>query len=67
MRRKAAGPTRVRSRPTAGASCTRALPRVAITPIAWNVDRLSLMASSLQPGGARYRELAGWGLRRPEG
>lgn len=45
--------------------CTRALPRVAITPIAWNVDRLSLMASSLQPGGARYRELAGWGLRRP--
>jgi 2'-5' RNA ligase len=42
--------------------CGRALPRTAITRIAWKVDRLSLVASSLEPGGARYREVAGWPL-----
>ena len=42
--------------------CTRPLPPFAIVPIVWRVDRLSLMASSLEPGGARYRELAAWAL-----
>jgi 2'-5' RNA ligase len=42
--------------------CARAAHRGAIEPIAWRVDRLSLVLSTLAPGGSRYRELAAWPL-----
>jgi hypothetical protein len=28
----------------------------------WTVERLSLVESTLAPGGSRYREVAGWAL-----
>jgi RNA 2',3'-cyclic 3'-phosphodiesterase len=34
----------------------------AIAPIAWQVERITLTASSLRPAGPRYRELAAWPL-----
>jgi RNA 2',3'-cyclic 3'-phosphodiesterase len=41
----------------------RTLPsRASVAPIAWRVDRLTLVASELASGGSRYRTLAEWSL-----
>jgi 2'-5' RNA ligase len=42
--------------------CARAAHRGAVRPIGWQVARLSLVESTLAPGGSRYREVAGWAL-----
>jgi 2'-5' RNA ligase len=36
-----------------------------IAPVAWRVERVTLIASELLPAGSRYRELAAWTLDRP--
>lgn len=51
---------------TLARKCVTALVAEAIAPIAWRIQRLALMASTLDPAGARYRELAGWPLRAPD-
>ena len=33
-----------------------------IAPVAWRVERVTLIASELLPAGSRYRELAAWAL-----
>lgn len=63
----AAGRFRTEARPfsphlTLARRCTRPLATFAIVPIVWRVRRLSLVASDLKSGGARYREVAGWPL-----
>ena len=35
-----------------------------IAPVAWRVERVTLIASELLPAGSRYRELAAWALDR---
>ncbi|GIK88287.1 MAG: RNA 2',3'-cyclic phosphodiesterase [Burkholderiales bacterium] len=50
---------------TLARDCVRPAQRGALPPIAWTVDRLTLMASTLAPEGAHYREVAGWPLRGP--
>jgi 2'-5' RNA ligase len=42
--------------------CARAAHRGAVQPVHWTVERLSLVESTLAPGGSRYREVAGWAL-----
>jgi 2'-5' RNA ligase len=40
------------------------LATAAIAPVAWRVERVTLIASELLPAGSRYRELAAWPLKR---
>ncbi len=47
---------------TLARDCVRSAHRGPIAPIGWRVDRLSLVVSTLAPGGSQYRELAGWRL-----
>ena len=42
--------------------CARAAHRGAVQPIGWQVERLSLVESTLAPGGSRYRNLLEWPL-----
>jgi 2'-5' RNA ligase len=42
--------------------CRRDLAPRAMTPLAWRVETLTLMASETLPDGPRYRELACWPL-----
>jgi len=42
--------------------CLRLPDAGTVEALAWNVDRLLLMASGLLPGGPVYRELAAWPL-----
>lgn len=48
---------------TLARKCGAPLAQAAVSPLRWPVARLSLMASTLDPAGARYRELAGWTLQ----
>lgn len=47
---------------TLARDCVRAAHRGPLPPIAWTVDRLALVASTLSPGGSRYRDVANWPL-----
>jgi 2'-5' RNA ligase len=40
------------------------LATAAIAPVAWRVERVTLIASELLAAGSRYRELAAWPLKR---
>ena len=42
--------------------CRRPLPPRVITPVAWCIERLTLIASELSSQGSDYRELAAWPL-----
>jgi len=42
--------------------CRLVPPRGIVAPVAWHVDRLSLVASELGSGGSRYRTQAEWPL-----
>src|SRR5690606_9764509 len=55
---------RFRPHVTLARRCTRPPRRLAVRPIAWTVERLALVASTPDPGGSRYDELAAWPLRR---
>lgn len=48
---------------TLARNCSRLARRSAVTPITWPVNGLSLVASTLGPGGSRYAELDAWPLR----
>lgn len=48
---------------TLARDCSRAAQRGGIEPIRWSVDRLVLVASTLESGGSRYRNVATWPLR----
>jgi len=43
--------------------CSAPVAATAIPTVRWPVSRFALMASTLDPAGARYRELAGWDLQ----
>lgn len=43
------------------------LPAETVAPVAWNVERLALVASELAAGGSRYRDVAEWPLGVPNG
>jgi len=43
--------------------CSAPVVPTTMPAIRWLVSRLALIASTLDPAGARYRELAGWDLR----
>jgi len=47
---------------TLARKCDASLAKAAVLPLRWPVARLSLMASTLDPAGALYRELSGWAL-----
>ncbi|HEY5309265.1 MAG TPA: RNA 2',3'-cyclic phosphodiesterase, partial [Casimicrobiaceae bacterium] len=47
--------------------CLQPQPRAHCAPIRWEVDRLFLIGSELQPEGPVYRELANWNLTPPRG
>ena len=47
---------------TLARDCVRSAHHGRIAPIRWNVERLSLVASTLARGGAEYREVDGWSL-----
>ena len=51
---------------TLARDCVRAAQRGALPPVGWNVDRLSLVASTLAAGGSRYADVASWPLDRSE-
>jgi RNA 2',3'-cyclic 3'-phosphodiesterase len=60
----------VESRPfrahlTLARKCGAALVTTTIPAIRWRIDRLALIASTLDRAGARYRELASWPLYVP--
>lgn len=48
---------------TLARDCARPAHRGSLPPIAWPVERLSLVASMLAPGGSQYREVESWPLR----
>ena len=50
---------------TLARDCTRSTRHGRIPPIGWRVERLSLVASTLQSGGSEYREIGGWPLGAP--
>ena len=47
---------------TLARNCPRLVRRIERPPVIWPVKRLSLVASTLAPGGSRYDELAAWPL-----
>jgi RNA 2',3'-cyclic 3'-phosphodiesterase len=47
---------------TLARKCARPARRSAIVPVTWPAKRLSLVASTLGPGGSRYAELNAWPL-----
>ena len=49
---------------TLARDCVRSAQRGPMPPVEWSVERLSLVASTLGPGGSRYADLASWPLRR---
>ncbi len=49
---------------TLARDCVRSARRGALPPVEWNVEKLSLVASTLGPGGSRYADLASWPLDR---
>ena len=50
---------------TLARDCVRSVHRGRIPPIGWQVERLSLVASTTQRGGSEYREVGGWPLGAP--
>ena len=50
---------------TLARDCTRSTHHGRIPPIGWRVERLSLVASTLQSGGSDYREIGTWPLGVP--
>ena len=70
-RRLAAEAFRVERRPfaahvTLARKCRSVPHRENVTPVAWAVDRLSLVASELASGGSRYRTHSEWPLASGE-
>jgi 2'-5' RNA ligase len=53
---------RFRPHVTLARHCTLAPHRNEVTPVAWRVDRLALVASTTATGGSRYTEIAAWPL-----
>ena len=51
---------------TLARDCVRSAQRGTVPPVEWNVERLSLVASTLGPGGSRYADLASWPLASVE-
>ncbi len=47
---------------TLARNCSHVARRSSVVPVTWPVQRLSLVASTLAPGGSQYAELAAWPL-----
>lgn len=47
---------------TLARKCRRPPAGIAVPPVAWRVERVTLTASELRPEGSRYREIATWPL-----
>jgi 2'-5' RNA ligase len=56
-----------RAHVTVARKCGSVLREKLAAPVEWRVDALTLVASTLAPGGSVYRPLASWALPAPPG